>query len=104
MNRMRGIMGVVATAAAFALPATAASAQTRAQGWVCTNLLFTAQGPRCFGWTQSPAGLFFPPPLATSSQPAKNAASADAKTKPAANAGARRPAKVIKKKKHRGRR
>lgn len=104
MNRMRGIMGVAAAAAVFALPATAASAQARAQGWVCTNLLFTEQGPRCFGWTQSPGGLFFPPPLATSSQPAKNAVSADTKAKPAASAGARKPTKVIKKKKHRGRR
>jgi hypothetical protein len=104
MNRMRVIMGVMAAAAACVLSMASASAQAPAQGWVCTNLLFTAQGPRCFGWTPSPAGLLFPPPLATSSQPAKSAASADTKAKPAANAATGKPNKVIKKKKQRGRR
>jgi hypothetical protein len=94
MKFSRALVIMVAACGGLAATAGSASAQTRQQGWVCTNLAFTNQGPRCLSWRQSPLGLLMPPPFYATA-PSK---------KPMAGAGAEKPKKVIKKKRKRGRR
>lgn len=100
MTFTRSLMIAVAVSGGLAATVGSASAQQmRPQGWVCTNLVFTNQGPRCFAWQQSPYGIIMPPPFYATA-PAKKPMVGTPAKKPAVGVPAKK--KVIKKQRKRG--